>query len=167
MPLARPPQIEQADLDVLTLALRLEHLQTALYAAIVAANVLPRAEQVLLSFWAAQERTHLDTIVAALQTAGVAPPDLPGGYRFGGIGNRGDAYNLLLPVEELGVAAYQGAAPRLQSPTYLALAGSIMAVESQHTAVVRFLMALDPVPVAFPAPLSPEEALARYETYLG
>ena len=90
---------------------------------------------------------------AALDTAAVARPEINVNHAFtkaavaAGIipaGQLFDAYandeNFLLAAfvfEDVGVTAYHGAPPFIQSPGYLSAAAGILAVEAYHAATVR------------------------------
>lgn len=62
--------------------------------------------------------------------------------------------------EELGVTAYHGQVPLIQSAEILGAAASIAGVESRHAAVIADLLGGDPFPAPFEASMSMDEVLA-------
>ncbi len=64
-------------------------------------------------------------------------------------------------VENLGVAAYLGAAPLLSDPVLLQAAGSILTVEARHQTVLNLLSGTgSAIPQAFDIGFTPQEVLA-------
>lgn len=63
-------------------------------------------------------------------------------------------------VENLGVAAYLGAAHLISDPQLLTVAASIVTVESRHQTVLNILNDASAIPQAFDIPFSPSEVLA-------
>jgi len=58
-------------------------------------------------------------------------------------------------LEAVGVSAYLGATPLINSSDVLAAAASIVTVESRHQAFIRVAAGVEPVPAAFDVALSP------------
>lgn len=63
-------------------------------------------------------------------------------------------------VENLGVAAYLGAASLVTDPVLLTAAGSILTVEARHQTVLNILNGGSAIPQAFDIPFTPSEVLA-------
>lgn len=63
-------------------------------------------------------------------------------------------------VENLGVAAYLGAAHLVDDPVLLTDAASILTVEARHQTVLNLLSGSSAIPAAFDIPFSPSEVLA-------
>ncbi len=71
-------------------------------------------------------------------------------------------------VENLGVAAYLGAAPLLSDPVLLQAAGSILTVEARHQTVLNLLSGTgSAIPQAFDIGFTPQEVLAVASPFLG
>ena len=63
-------------------------------------------------------------------------------------------------VENLGVAAYLGAAHLIDDPVLLTAAGSILTVEARHQTILNVLNSGTSIPQAFDIALLPNEVLA-------
>ena len=72
-------------------------------------------------------------------------------------------------LEMTGVGAYNGAAREITDKSILGVAGSIVAVEARHTAIVRAIINSNgnPVPKAFEAVIKPQEVLNTVGPLLG
>ncbi|MBF6613575.1 MAG: ferritin-like domain-containing protein [Chloroflexi bacterium] len=151
----------KSDVDVLNYALTLEHFEAELYKALLGLGKLQGKDLQYVQLFGMQEQAHVDAVTAAVQKLGGTPVG-KGNYNFGAAGptdTREQVLNILATVEAVGVSAYEGAAIYIQSPDILAAAGSIMEVEARHTAVVRGLVGLFPVPDAFETSRTPDEVL--------
>ncbi|RDA90341.1 hypothetical protein CP533_6013 [Ophiocordyceps camponoti-saundersi (nom. inval.)] len=98
-------------------------------------------------------------------TAGGGPLIKPCKYKFDTT-DRNKILQTALVLEETGQAAYLGAAPLVQSKDTLALAGSILPVESQHATVLRGLLKMDAVPRPFSNALSPADVSTMVEPFI-
>ena len=97
----------------------------------------------------AEEQEHVDALTATIKDLGGTPVKAPE-VDFG------DAFTsaeklipLAITFEDIGVSAYNGAAPRSSRRTLLATAGGIVQVEARHAATIRFAAGEDPAPEAF------------------
>jgi hypothetical protein len=121
--------IPRSDIDILNFALMLEHLEAAFYAGIPAADVSTLQALRYVKLIAAQEATHVTALTAAIRQAGGTPvaaakytlPEIT--FPFG------------TALENLGVQAYLGAIPLLQTPELRRTATSIVTVEARHAAM--------------------------------
>ena len=137
------------DVEILQFALTLEFLEADFYSRALDALDLEGDVAALTQVLRDHETQHVETLSELIEKMGGTPVDKP---RF----DFGDAYastesylrqsNLL---EDMGVSAYNGAAPRIQDPAVLTAAGSIVQVEARHAALVRLLRDKPPAPNAF------------------
>ena len=94
---------------------------------------------------AADERAHVQFIRAALSGAGATPVARPAinlnalGIGFGGVT---DFLQLARAFEDVGVTAYAGAAPLLQSKALIGYAARIAQAEAAHAANIRLQIAI-------------------------
>lgn len=156
-----------SDVDILQFALTLEHLEARMYRDMLATGILTGKERQYFESFGAHEAAHVDALTNALSAAGADPVAALESYNFPAFSNRGDILNFARTAEELGVGAYQGAAPAIQNRDYLAAAGSIVQVEARHAAIVRLLIGADPVPAAVTASLTVDQVLQTVNPILG
>jgi hypothetical protein len=139
------------DVGVLNYAYALEQLEAAFYAQVVAtpyANITAD-ERAALTAIAKHEAIHRDFFKAAIPAAS-AIPGLTPNFSSVNFNDRNSVLTTARTFEDLGVAAYNGAARLIQDPTYLLLAGKIVSVEARHAAYIRDLL----VPGSFAAATS-------------
>jgi hypothetical protein len=101
------------------------------------------------------EATHVSTLISAIAGAGGQPVEACD-YNFDAALASADAMVKTARVlEAVGVSAYLGAAPLVNSSDILAAAGSIVTVEARHQAFIRIAAGAEPVPAAFDTALGP------------
>lgn len=147
----------QADIDdvILNYALTLEHLEATFYnqylpskAAFIKAGypgyVYYRYVEI-----GGEEKQHVAFLTSALGSKAVAACT----YDFGLTGV--DSFVALSQVlEGVGISAYLGAAQNITNPAYLTAAGSILTVESRHSAWIQSVPGhSDPFPTPYDTPL--------------
>ncbi len=152
------------DIDVLNYALTLEFFEAELYKVLVAGGKLQGKDLQYIQLFGQQEQAHVDAVLATIQKLGGTPVQ-KGNYNFPTLNTREDVLNLLNVVEQTGVGAYLGAAGYIQNKDILAAAASIMQVEARHTALIRYLLGIPPVPDAFTPAFTPAEVLAKVKPF--
>ena len=137
------------DFGVLNYAYALEQLEAAFYATVVGdaafSSTFSNDEQAILRDLAAHEGIHRDFLMAAIAGAGGTPiPGLTPNFDSIDFSSRASVLGTAQVFEDLGVAAYNGAAQFLstsgQGPTYLLIAGKIVSVEARHASVIAGLL---------------------------
>lgn len=98
------------------------------------------AEKQILDEIYYHEVIHRDFLKAAITAAGLTPiRDLDFNMSSLDFRTKGGVLGTARTFEDLGVAAYNGAAKFFTNPTYLAIAGKIVSVEARHAAIIRDL----------------------------
>jgi len=147
------------DVTILQYALTLEHLEDTFYrqaltkydeSAFKNAGYDSSVRERIATI-SGDEKTHVSFLTTALTAAGVnATSECT--YDFGY-----DSVKTFLAtasiLEGVGVSAYLGAAALITNPDYLTAAGSILTVESRHSAYIRDTLGESPFPSAFDIPL--------------
>ncbi|MDQ3513673.1 MAG: ferritin-like domain-containing protein, partial [Chloroflexota bacterium] len=120
----------------------------------VSANIYARFEEIR-----DHERAHVDALVQTITDLGGEPVEEVE-YDFG------DAFvditvfiEVAASLENVGVAAYAGAALFIQDESVLAAAVSIQTVEARHAGYLNLLLGDSPFPDAFDEPMSEADVL--------
>jgi hypothetical protein len=152
------------DIAVLNFALVLEQIESAFLQFSLKNAKLSGPVKQLATLFAKQEAQHVAVLKQTVSMLGgkPAPPlkvkfHVPNEKTFLAVG---------IKLEDTGVGAYNGAAPRLQSPDLIAAAGGIVQVEARHAAALRMHAGQDPAPAAFETPLSPAKVQAQVKAAL-
>lgn len=150
-----------SDIDVLNYALTLEHLEAAFYQ--LAGNYDLGTDPFgnSINEWVMavgeHEAAHVTTLTDVITQLG-GEPVAAAQYDFGVT----DAQSFLTTaatLENIGVAAYDGAGAAIQDPGLLTAAGSIVAVEARHAAYLNLVTGTSPFPAAVETPMTPDEVL--------
>ncbi|MDQ6828319.1 MAG: ferritin-like domain-containing protein [Gemmatimonadota bacterium] len=130
----------KGDTAVLQFAYALEQLEADFYTRVVAAfSGFPAADQAVLADVQKHEVVHREFLKAALgATNGFTVTTTYGGLDFT---NRTAVLALAATFEDLGVAAYNGAAQYITSTDNLTIAGKIVSVEARHASAIHDLIA--------------------------
>jgi hypothetical protein len=128
------------DVDVLNFALTLEYLEAAFYTqAVKSTRGLSGEAKELAQTLRDNETEHVDALTATIKDLGGKPVKAPG-VNFGkAFASQGSFLKTAQTFEDLGVSAYNGAAPTIKSKDVLGSAGAIVQVEARHAAAIRFL----------------------------
>lgn len=157
------------DVEIANFALTLEYLEAEFYARAVDAGVLSGDAVGVVENLASHEQQHVEAIVGLLEGAGAQPVEKPEfTFPADAFSSQDSILNLAATFEPVGVGAYLGAAPMIQSPDILAAAGSIAGVEGEHVVAVNNLLGVvppanDPMPMA----LTMDEVLAAVAPFMG
>jgi rubrerythrin len=158
---AREGGSKKQDVKILNFALTLEYLEAAFYAEAVNRGIYTGAVGTFASTVASHEATHVATLKSVLGAKAVASPK----FDFKGTTRQWKTFlRTAKALEDTGVAAYQGQAPRIHQNAVLGPAAAILAVEARHAAWVRDLLGagktVKPAPEAFSTPHSMAAILA-------
>jgi hypothetical protein len=168
MDLSFPAPLQAAtivDKDILQFALNLEYLEAEFYTVAVTGKYLKDSGiqvdfaqghsgdttgggKVALSgsaLTAAQalmqdEQLHVKLLQTVLGGTAVSKPAINLDALNMGFNNQNEFLALARAFEDVGVSAYGGAAPLLKNNDYLAAAARILAIEGEHTGVIRQLI---------------------------
>jgi hypothetical protein len=143
------------DAAILQFAYQLELLEGTFYAEGVKAGLFKDAFLEQIVAIRDHEMAHADALAATLEELGAEVPATPQ-FTFpnGAFTDAATFLELAATFEPVGIGAYQGAAPALQSKDILAAAISIHNAECQHRCAINILNLINP-----PNNLAFEEAL--------
>ena len=146
----------RSDVEILNYALTLEYLEAAFYTEAERMGAL-RGELALFTRVVGEhERAHVRALRATLGRRAVARPR----FNFRGTTEDPELFQqTAIVLEDTGVSAYKGQAPRIRSDALLAAALSIHSVEARHAAWIRRIAGEDPAPAAFDPALSMRQTL--------
>ena len=157
------------DVGIANFALTLEYLEAEFYSLALDAGVLSGEALGVVENLASHEQQHVDAIIGLLEGAGATPVEKPEFvFPEGSFSSQAAILDLAATFEPVGVGAYLGAAPMIQSPDILAAAGSIAGVEGEHVVAVNWLLGSVPwAAEAFPKALTKDEVLAAVAPFMG
>jgi hypothetical protein len=166
--LSRTASAQSTDVDIANFALTLEYLEAEFYGLALDAGVLSGDALAVVENLFDHESQHVDAIIGLLEGAGATPVEKPEFvFPEDAFTSQAGILELAATFEPVGVGAYLGAAPLIQSPDILAAAGSIAGVEGEHVVAVNNLVTGLPAAVeAFPAALTMDEVLAAVSPFI-
>ncbi|MBA2551782.1 MAG: ferritin-like domain-containing protein [Nocardioidaceae bacterium] len=136
-----------SDLDILNYALTLEYLEAGFYERGLAAGLLSGRELALVTPIRDHEVAHVQAVSDTIKALGGTPVEKPKlTFPKATFKNKDEFLALASVFEELGVKAYHGQVPLIESGDILAAAASIAGVESRHAAILADLTGGDPFP---------------------
>ncbi|HVM16431.1 MAG TPA: ferritin-like domain-containing protein [Gaiellaceae bacterium] len=145
------------DVAILQFAQTLEFLEAEFYAEALRMGALRGDVLRFARVVGEHERIHAQFIGRALGRAAVRKPR----FNFRGTTeNQSSFVATAIVLEETGVAAYKGQAPRIDTRSILAAALAVHSVEARHAGWIRDLAGRNPAPNAFDQPLTLQQVLA-------
>lgn len=155
------------DVDILNFALTLEFLEAAFYdQALTEVGGLGGDAKKIATTLRDNENEHVDALAATIKDLGGKPVKAPGLDFGNAFADEKSFLKTAQTFEELGVSAYNGAAPAIESKEVLAAAGGIVQVEARHAAAIRFLRGEDITPAAFDEALEMQEVLDAAKPFI-
>lgn len=132
----------KGDLAILNYALTLEFLEADFYKQVIDSGIVKDPKQVSLAKqFGETEQTHVDSLKAAIESMGGTAVTAPK-TKFQPTLDKGlmAVLETAATVENLGAAAYLGAAGKIKSKDVLATALAIHSVEARHAAALNSLV---------------------------
>ncbi|MEA2389145.1 MAG: hypothetical protein QOG41_1918 [Thermoleophilaceae bacterium] len=155
-------QESTGDLKILEFALKVEGVQAAFYKEALKKKGLGGDVKRAFTEIAAHEEAHAKQLNQTLGQLSEAKDRYSVAAVSTAFGNSpAELLRHAIEIEEVGLAAYNGAAPVLRSPDLLVAFASIAQVEGRHVGALRELAGKDPAPAAFDKALSPAAAENR------
>lgn len=147
------------DVDILNFALTLEYLESDFYKVKGKSLGLTGLAKTYAQQFGDEESQHVAALTATINKLGGKPVTKPK-FNFP-VTNQAGFLKLASTLENLGVSAYNGAAPMIQSKDVLAAAGSIVQIEARHAAAINLLIGKTPTPTqGFDKPATMASVLA-------
>jgi rubrerythrin len=153
-----------SDADILNFALALEYLEADFYVRAARRLTLSREVRDLANQLGDNELEHVNNIVSTVRGLGAQPAKKPT-FSFPIKDERGFV-KLASTLEDTGVSAYNGAAPRIKSKAVLRAAGRIVQVEARHAAIMRVLNDELPMTGAFDRPAGQGTVLTAVKPFI-
>ena len=147
----------KSDIAILNYALTLEYLEAAFYTEAEKRGALSGELADFAVVVGGHERAHVKGLKAALGRRAVKRPK----FNFQGTTSDPTRFAATAQIlEDTGVAAYAGQAPRVKADAILRAALAIHTVEARHASWIRDLNGAPPAPAGFDQPLSKAKVLA-------
>ena len=141
---AMTSEFGEGDLGIVNYALTLEYLEAAFYADVVKSGLFKGDDLALIKQIGAAEQEHVDALTATSKKLGGPVAKAP--MAEFPLDDAKSVLELAATVENLGAAAYLGAAAMIEDPEILSAALSIHSVEGRHAAVLNVLTGQEPTP---------------------
>ena len=131
---AQGSSLSATDKDILNFALTLEYIEATFYAEAISKGALKGSALKFAQVAGGHENIHVTTIQKLLGSDAVAKPE----FDFKGTTSAEKTFlATAVSLEDTGVEAYKGQAPRVQSDALLKSALQIHSIEAKHAAWVR------------------------------
>jgi Ferritin-like domain len=157
-------------IDILNFALTLEYLEDEFYRTALGSGVIPGQFLEVFGTISRHESQHVQTLSGALGGSAVAKPqfDFTARGKYPDIFRNFNTFALVSQtLEDTGVAAYKGQAPRLTGGgQLLTTALRIHSVEARHAAEVRRVRGVRSWTGAFDKPMSMAQVLAAASPFI-
>jgi hypothetical protein len=153
-----------SDVDILNFALTLEYLESAFYEEAKKKVKASGELKPLIAMLASDEKMHVEALDGTIKKLGGKPVAEPT-FNFEYSGTSG-FLKLAETFENVGVGAYNGAAPGIKSKEVLGAAGSIVQIEARHAAAIALQNGQEPAPEAFDKALEEKEVLKDVEPFI-
>jgi serine-rich repeat adhesion-like glycoprotein len=153
-----------SDVDILNFALTLEYLESTFYEEAMKKVKASGELKPLIKMLAGDEKQHVEALEGTIKKLGGKPVAKPT-FNFEYSGTSG-FLKLAETFENVGVGAYNGAAPAIKSKEVLAAAGSIVQIEARHAAAIALQNGMEPAPQAFDKALEEKEVLKDVEPFI-
>ena len=155
------------DDEILNFALSLERLEARFYQlGLQRVKGLSGENRRIFTEIRDNESEHVDILTRLLGQFGATPvpePRLDFGDAFS---SEARFLEVSQQLEDTGIAAYDGAAPRLTEPVILDAAGAIAQVEARHAGMIRFLRDEPITPGPFDRAYTTSEVLKRVKPFM-
>ncbi len=176
---AKLGRIFYLDPTVLNFAFAIEELQADFFSRVTRASGYTQLDGQLRSaigLMSVQDETHrelLESLRPAFQARNAGTFETPNTvesrrprfFTYPALGNRDQILKTALDIKENSLFTYHGAAALIGNKKLLSTAVAIAGVEGRHTAILRELSGLDPVPAPFEGAITAQAAgnyFARY-----
>ena len=144
------------DIAILNFALTLEFLEAEFYTRAERGGALRGRTREFARIVGAHERAHVAFLKNALGGRAVKKPR----FNFRGTTQNQAAFERTAQLlEDTGVKAYKGQAPRIDADAILIAAAKIHSVEARHASWIRHIRGAPPAPNAFDPPASKSQIL--------
>jgi len=148
-------RVSRGDIDILNYALTLERLEAAFYTkAVQKVSGLSADVKALAMELRDNEQEHAEALSASIRQLNAKPTRTPKVDFANAFSSEAAFLKTANTFEDLGVSAYNGAAPMIVSDEILGAAGAIVQVEARHAALIRLARGKPPAPLAFDKPSS-------------
>lgn len=163
------PQELNNDIDIANFALALEFLEAEFYQKAVNSGVLSGEALSYVAATGDHENQHVDAIIGLINQFGGTPIEKPQfTFPSGTFASQSSILELAATFEPVGVGAYLGALPLIESPDVVAAAASIEVIEGEHVVAINDLLGVvPPAQTPFPESLSQAEVLEAVAPFLG
>ncbi len=155
------------DVEILNFALTLEYLEAAFYdQAVKNTQGLSAEPKKIAQTLRDNENEHVKALTATVKDLGGKPVKAPAVDFGNAFANERTFLKTAQTFEDLGVSAYNGAAPQITSKEVLGAAGAIVQVEARHAALIRLERGQSPAPDAFDKALEMQEVLDAVKPFV-